>query len=107
MLGWHPLLTVRNVATLHAAAEHYGFVFDAEAPVNALGTVQRDLLLYGVDSQEFRRHVPDVAPPATVARGRFEGVVTNLLRRYAARIEDADYRQQVERLLLNESCPDC
>jgi excinuclease ABC subunit A len=107
VLGWHPLLTERNVAALHAAAEHYGFVFDAEAPVNALGDVQRDLLLYGVDSQEFRRHVPDVAPPATVALGRFEGVVTNLLRRYAARIEDADYRQQVERLLRNETCPDC
>jgi excinuclease UvrABC ATPase subunit len=107
VLGWHPLLTERNVATLHAAAEHYGFIFDAEAPVNALGDVQRDLLLYGVDSQEFRRHVPDVAPPATVALGRFEGVVTNLLRRYAARIEDADYRQQVERLLLNDTCPDC
>lgn len=70
VLGWHPLLTERNVPVLHAAGQHYGFAFDADLPVKALGDVQRDLLLYGVDSQTFRRHVPGVAPPVTVAGGR-------------------------------------
>jgi excinuclease ABC subunit A len=107
VLGWHRLLTEHNLRILQAAADHYGLVFDPDLPLKALGAVQRDLLLYGVDSPEFRRHVPGVAPPATVARGRFEGVVTNLLRRYAARIQDPGYREQVEQLLLNQTCPDC
>ena len=107
VLGWHPSLTERNIAVLHAAGQHYGFAFDANAPVEALDAVQRDLLLHGVDSPRFRRHFPDVAPPSTVARGRFEGVVTNLLRRYAERIADANYREKVEQFLVNETCSDC
>src|SRR6266545_4874893 len=95
VLRWHPLVTERNTAILQAAGEHYGFVFDADLPVNALDAAQRDLLLHGV------------APPATVARGRFEGVVTSQLRRYAEHIEDASYRENAEQLLLEEECPDC
>ncbi len=107
VLRWHPLVTERNTAILQAAGEHYGFVFDADLPVNALDAAQRDLLLHGVDSPRFRRHFPGVAPPATVARGRFEGVVTSQLRRYAEHIEDASYRENAEQLLLEEECPDC
>jgi excinuclease ABC subunit A len=107
VLGWHPSLTERNIPVLQAAGRHYGFTFDADLAVNALGEVQRDLLLYGVDSPRFQRHVPDVTPPATVSRGRFEGVATNLLRRYADRVEDASYREKVERFLFKDTCPGC
>lgn len=86
---------------------HYSFPFDADLPVKALGDVQRDLLFHGVRSPEFRRHFPGVEPPATVAGGRFEGVVTALLRRYADRAADADYREKTERLLVKDTCPDC
>ncbi|AYY13959.1 excinuclease ABC subunit A [Actinobacteria bacterium YIM 96077] len=107
VVGWHPSLTARNISVLQAAARHYGFSFDADAPVRELGETQRDLLFYGVDSPEFRRHVPDIEPPATVTGGRFEGVVTNVLRRYADRIEDADYRERAEHVLVTQTCPDC
>ncbi|TDD66197.1 excinuclease ABC subunit A [Jiangella aurantiaca] len=108
VLGWHPVTTDRNIAILRAAGKHYGFEFDAYAPVREFGAVQRDLLLYGVESPEFRRHlVADEAPPRTVAAGRFEGVATAVLRRYAERIEDAGYREKTERLLRQETCPDC
>jgi excinuclease ABC subunit A len=107
VLGWHPKLTERNIPVLQAAGQHYGFAFDANLPVNDLGDVQRDLLLHGVDSPEFRRHFPGAVPPTTVARGRFEGVVTNMLRRYAERIDDVNYREKAEQSLVNEVCADC
>ncbi|WP_201776531.1 excinuclease ABC subunit UvrA [Allosalinactinospora lopnorensis] len=105
--GWHPSVVERNTAILQAAGRHYGFAFEADQPVKTLGAAQYDLLLHGVDSPEFRRHFPGAAPPTTVAHGRFEGAVTNLLRRYADRIEDAGYREKIERFLVNETCPDC
>ncbi|MFF3819617.1 excinuclease ABC subunit UvrA [Streptomyces bluensis] len=119
VLGWHPRLTERNVPILRAAAEHYGFTFDVDIPVDELTDIQRDLLLHGVESTEFARHFPETAagagaaaavrvePPATVAAGRFEGVVTNLMRRYADRVEDTDYREKTEKLLVKGECRAC
>lgn len=105
--GWQPVLAERNIAVLHAAARHFGFVFDENVPVKELGQVQRDLLLEGVGGEAFRRHFPGTRAPSTVKGGRFEGVVTNMLRRYAERIDDTDYREKAERSLLKEVCPEC
>lgn len=112
VLGWHPVLTDRNIPVLQAAGRHYGFEFDAYAPVRELGEVQRDLLIHGVESPQFSRHLPGDGgavpePPRTVTAGRFEGVATAVLRRYAERIEDAGYREKTERLLRQTTCPDC
>jgi excinuclease ABC subunit A len=97
------------IETLRAAGRHYGFDFDPSLPVRELSPAQRDLLLYGVDSPSFRRHYPEVEAPSTVAKGRFEGVVTNLLRRHAehAADQDTDYLEKLERLLVLSTCPQC
>jgi len=92
---------------LQAAAAHYGFEFDLSLPVKDYTQPQRDLLFYGVDSPLFRRHFPNIEPPTTVHRGRFEGIATNLLRRYAERIQDADYREKLDEYLVTQTCPDC
>ncbi|GAA3789740.1 excinuclease ABC subunit UvrA [Streptomyces phyllanthi] len=108
VLGWHPRLTERNLTVLRAAAEHYGFPFDPDVPVDELPPLQRDLLLHGVESAEFARHFPEVPkPPATVTAGRFEGVVPSLMRRYAERVEDTDYREKTEKLLVKDECRAC
>src|SRR6266536_2317171 len=109
--------TCTGLGTVHQADVHRlvdhersvaaGAVLRWHPLVNARDAAQRDLLLHGVDSPRFRRHFPGVAPPATVARGRFEGVVTSQLRRYAEHSEDASYRENAEQLLLEEECPDC
>ncbi|MGG1878988.1 hypothetical protein ABDI30_15660 [Paenibacillus cisolokensis] len=44
--------------------------------------IQRDLLYYGVESEQFARHFPDMKPPKTVSQGKFEGMVTGIRRRY-------------------------
>ena len=107
VLGWDRFYVDRYTETLRNAGQRYGFHFDPQVPIKALGQVQRDLLLYGVHSPQFRRHYPDVEPPHTVGQGRFEGIVTNVLRRYGERIHDPNYRAKMEKLLLRRTCPDC
>jgi excinuclease ABC subunit A len=106
--GWNAKYTDWSLPVLRAAAGHYGFTFDADAPLGELDDRQRDLLLHGVESPEFRRHFPDTDPPATVAAGRFEGVATALLRRYGERADDAEYRERAEQQgLVKQPCGEC
>ncbi|MEU4484175.1 excinuclease ABC subunit UvrA [Streptomyces purpurascens] len=106
--GWNAKYTDWSLPVLRAAAGHYGFTFDADAPVDELGDIPRDLLLHGVESPEFRRHFPDTDPPATVSGGRFEGVATALLRRYSERADDPEYRERAEQQgLLKQPCGEC
>ena len=92
---------------LAAAASYYDLDFDISRTIREYSPELKNLLYYGVDSPEFQRHFPAKKPPATVGAGRFEGIATNLLRRYAARIEDGAYREKIEELLLTQVCPDC
>lgn len=109
--GWNTVFTNYNTAILQAAAAWYGFAFDLSLPVKDYTPPQRDLLFFGVDSPRFRRHFPTSEPPATVRQGRFEGIATNLLRRYAEHIHEhvreADYRDKLEEFLVTQTCPDC
>lgn len=109
VLLWDPRVLPRQIEILAAAGRYYGFAFDPSLPVGALSPAQRDLLLYGADSPTFRRHYPEREAPGTVMKGRFEGVVTNLLRRHAEHAADADsdYLERLERLLVLQSCPAC
>jgi excinuclease ABC subunit A len=92
---------------LQNAGQHYGFSLELTAPIEAFGPAQRDLLLYGVYGPQFRRHYPDAKPPSTVGQGNFEGIITNLLRRYEEHAHNPSYREDIERLLLRQTCPDC
>ena len=108
VLGWDKVhLVPYHATTLRRAAQHYSFPFDPAQPVRELVPPARDLLLYGVGDPRFQRHYPGVEPPATVTKGRFEGVVTALLRRHAEHAADADYREKSERVLIQRTCPDC
>ncbi|HSA99408.1 MAG TPA: excinuclease ABC subunit UvrA, partial [Anaerolineales bacterium] len=92
---------------LKTAAKYYGFHFDPELPIREYEPAAYDFLLYGVDSPQFKRQYPDKQPPKTVTAGRFEGVLTNLLRRYNEHANDAAYREKMEKLLHLQVCPDC
>ncbi|HEU5370703.1 MAG TPA: hypothetical protein VFU69_19675, partial [Ktedonobacterales bacterium] len=102
--GWESAYINYHASTLRAAAAHYGFAFDLSLPVKDYTPPQRDLLLFGMDSPRFRRHFPNIEPPTTVRQGRFEGVATNLLRRYAEHLHEhfneADYRDKLEDFLV-------
>ncbi len=105
--GWDKFHIARNSETLQQAGKHYGFEFDPTLPVNQFGEIQRDLLFYGVSSPQFQRHFPKVKPPDAVSRGYFEGVVTNLLRRYSEHLNNPAYRGKMDQLLTEQICSDC
>ncbi len=107
VLVWNEWQREHYAWVMQNAGQHYGFVFDPTVPIKALGSVQRDLLLHGVYGPQFRRHYPDAKPPRTVGQGSFEGIVTGLLRRHEDHARNPDSRDDIERLLITRTCPDC
>lgn len=105
--GWDAFNIKRHSDTLRAAGHHYGFEFDPTLPVKDYPPAQRALLFYGVESPQFRQHSPHTEPPTTVRQGRFEGLASTVLRRYAEHIQDADYLQKMDEFLVTQICPDC
>lgn len=88
---------------LKAAAKHYGFEFDMDLPLKNYSPEQRDLLYYGIESEQFKQHFPDTPPPKTTNKGKFEGVVTAMWRRYQERegvSNEAMY-------FYHQTCPEC
>jgi excinuclease ABC subunit A len=109
--GWNEIQIKYHGETIQNTGKYYGFEFDLSLPVRNYTQVQRDLLFYGVNSPIFRRHFPATEPPATVRQGRFEGIATNLLRRYGEHVQqhltEAEYRDKLDELLITRVCPDC
>ncbi|MBP1989652.1 excinuclease ABC subunit UvrA [Paenibacillus eucommiae] len=96
----------RDIQTriLMAAGKHYGFVFDPDQPLNEYGEVQRDLLYYGVESDAFKRHYPNVKP----AQGtKFEGVIPGLWRRYKEKEGETGTKDKEGSFFHEELCPEC
>jgi excinuclease ABC subunit A len=104
---WNTGYAEYHTQTLLAAGQYYGFTFDPARPLNQYSPVERDLLFYGVDSPQFRRHYPKLEPPATTRLGRFEGLATSFIRRYTNHIMDAAYREKMEALMVSQTCPEC
>ncbi|MGA7731315.1 MAG: excinuclease ABC subunit UvrA [Chloroflexia bacterium] len=107
VIRWVSPEITRHLETMQKAAKYFGFDFDPAMPIGEFTQAQLDLLLYGVQSREFRRHYPHTEPPERVNQGRFEGVVTTMMRRYEEHAQDADYRERLEQLMLTQTCPDC
>lgn len=74
---------------LAAAGTYYGFEFDLDLPLEKYTDAARDMLYYGAESEEFSRHYPAVQPPKTVSKGKFEGILTGMWRRFKEKDGDA------------------
>lgn len=95
------------VNILRNSGNFYGFTFDLAKPIREYTQIERDLLLYGTNSPQFGRHFPSKKPPVTNAQGRFEGVATNLLRRYDEHATNAAYLEKLEQFFASQTCPAC
>lgn len=107
VLEWNAMIREHYTKSLVNAGDYFGFTFDPHQPIRAYGPVQRDLLFYGSDSPQMRRHFPHKKPPTTTAKGKFEGVITNFLRRYQERADDQEYREKMEKLMVLQVCATC
>jgi len=89
---------------LVAAGKHYGFEFDPDLPLKDYDDVQRDLLFYGVESEEFKRHYPNSKPAAGT---KFEGVIPSLWRRYKEKDGELGAKEKDGSFFHEQLCPDC
>jgi excinuclease ABC subunit A len=107
VIAWDDFHINHYSRILQNSGDYYGFAFDPARPIGEYSQIERDLLLYGSDSPQFSRHFPGKKPPVTNAQGRFEGVATNLLRRYNEHATNAAYLEKLERFFASQTCPDC
>jgi excinuclease ABC subunit A len=105
--GWIEFHINRNSQILKNAGKYFGFEFDPSKAIKDYTPIQRDLLLYGTESPQFLRHFPNIKPPAVSAQGRFEGVVTNLQRRYDEHAANAAYLEKLNEMFTTQPCMDC
>ena len=105
--GWLELQINYYGQILKNAGKYFGFEFNTSKAIKDYTPIERDLLLFGTESPLFRRHFLNVKPPATNAQGRFEGLVTNLQRRYDEHADNAAYREKLDALFNSQPCMDC
>jgi excinuclease ABC subunit A len=105
--GWEAFHINHYSQILQNTGAYFGFRFDPAKPIREYSPLERDLLLYGTDSGQFRQHFPGVKPPASNAQGRFEGVATNLQRRYDDHAANQSYREKLDRYFTVQTCQDC
>lgn len=85
-----------------ALSKKYGFSLDA--PVNTLPREILDIILYGTNDQiEFSYSTTNSSGNY---KGRFEGIIPNLFRRY--RESSSDYvKAEIEKLMVTKTCDVC
>jgi len=105
--GWHAVQTQYYSSVIAAAFAHYDLKYDPYKPIRDYTQPEHDLLFHGVKSPLFTRHYPNTPPPSTARQGRFEGLATAFLRRYAERISEPAYREKMAAYLVTQPCPGC
>lgn len=107
VLEWNAMIAKHYSDSLINAGKYYGFEFDPHKPIKEFTPMEQDLLFYGTASAEYGRHFPNKKPPTTTAKGKFEGIVVNFMRRYQERADDKAYREKMEEKMIMGICPDC
>ena len=90
--------------SLEAAARHYHI--DLNAPVRTLTREQLDIILYGTRGQEVDMTYRNGSGSEFKFKRAFEGVITNLERRY--RETNSEYiRSKISEFMSDRPCPTC
>ena len=89
---------------LEAAAEHYDI--DLEKPVEELPEKDLDIVLYGTGDETFSLHYQNKNGREAYYETRFEGIISNLERRFQE--TESDYiRTKIQEFMSERSCPSC
>jgi excinuclease ABC subunit A len=101
---WHNPIGSWYLRRLEAVAGHYGF--SIYTPVKDLTQKQLNVVLYGTNDRVRYLYENEKRGVHLEYEGRFEGVITNLERRY--RETKSDYiREDMEQFMDMSPCPSC
>ncbi|HLE13244.1 MAG TPA: excinuclease ABC subunit UvrA, partial [Anaerolineales bacterium] len=90
--------------TLEAAAHTYHI--DLDAPVSSIPKEKLDIILYGTNGREVTVHYRNRNGRTSTFRSPFEGVISNLMRRYNE--TSSDYmRDKLSEFMSERPCPTC
>ncbi len=101
---WEQKYKDYQISALYNAFKHYAMTVEPYTPIIGFNEGQKAILLYGVESEVVKKIFPGVAPPRTVAEGRFEGVFPVLWRRLS---EKAGESKQLDAYFDSDICEDC
>lgn len=104
---WDKFLRDRYSESVSNAADHYGFEADMDAAVGMWSEEAFEFLLYGALSEQTKQRYPDKKTPKTVPEGRFEGLVTNLQRRYSDGAGSMKTKEALKQYFHEDTCDVC
>lgn len=93
-----------QVHIVKQAFAYYGVPIENGIPLKDYRAEQRAILYYGIESDEVKAYFPDVKPPKTVDKGKFEGVLTGMWRRFNEHSGDS---AEADAYFYSQTCPDC
>lgn len=100
---WYDSVRQYYTAILEAAGRYYELDIRGNKALNAYSEAELDLLFHGVESDAFTRHFPHTKPPKTVSKGKFEGVLTGMWRRY----QEKNGQSGEAAYFILQECPSC
>lgn len=92
------------IEVFSASLSYYGLEPIEDIRLCNFSEVQRALLLYGGESEQFIKLLPDATVPKTGREGKFEGVCTMVLRRLS---EHKRPTKDTEEFLVQKPCAEC
>ncbi len=107
VLLWDDFLTQRNGESVENAGRYYGFEVDLNTPVKSWDNTAITFLLHGALSEEISELFPGIKPPRTVPQGRYEGLLTNLERKYSENNVASKAYEKLRALFHEDVCPTC
>lgn len=97
----------RNTEVFKNAGLLYGFDYDFAEPIEQWSLEAQAFLLYGALDERFSAYYPQIEPAKTVIKGRFEGLVPNIMRRFVESGDSPTKRAKLEKYFHLTVCPTC
>ncbi|MDF2986447.1 MAG: excinuclease ATPase subunit [Eubacterium sp.] len=107
VLLWDDFLTQRNGESVENAGRYYGFEVDLNTPLKNWSNTAITFLFRGALSEEISELFPGIKPPKTVPQGRYEGLLTNLERKYSENNTASKAYEKLRALFHEDMCPTC
>lgn len=101
---WEKKYGEYQISVLYAAFKHYGIPVPANTSVQQFSEMQKAIFYDGIDCELVKKAFSDLAPPKTVALGKYEGALPILWRRFTEKNGDV---KQFAPYFTTVECPQC